>query len=499
MLIKQNSGDIMNILFSENIDTKAELRVVGLFHDEKPDDKELVKELGEAIERETFVWGFGKTYSTKTSKYKQVLIISLGKVVELDAERVRRVMSQIIKVMKDKRIKSATTDILSKIKGLANINYRALGRASAEGLFLSDYTFEKYLSKKKDFTDLTITIQFSKDKDFSKGFAEGKILATNTNYARDMVNEPAIVVTPRYLEAEAEKLAKTKKVKVTVLNRKEMEQKGLGCILAVSKGSDQDPKLIILEYNNNPKGEKIGIVGKGITFDAGGYDIKPAGKFADMKCDMSGAAAVLATIKTAVELDLRVNIVGAIPSCENLINGSAMKPGDIITAYNDKTIEITNTDAEGRLLLADAISYTEKNYTPNVIVDLATLTGACIVALGRVASGMVSNDKKLSDELIESGNESYDRVWAFPFYQEYQEYMDGDITDLRNTAVGSKDHEAGSITGGVFLSKFVDKAKWAHIDIAGPAFVDESFEYNPKHATGTGVRLLTYYLFKKNQ
>jgi leucyl aminopeptidase len=286
-------------------------------------------------------------------------------------------------------------------------------------------------------------------------------------------------------------------VKLTVLNRKDMELKKLGCILAVSKGSDQDAKLLIIEFNNNSKAEKVAIVGKGITFDAGGYDIKPAGKFADMKCDMSGAAAVLATIKIAMELDLPVNIVGVIPSCENLINGSAMKPGDIITAYNGKTIEIKNTDAEGRLLLADAVSYVEKNYSPRVIIDLATLTGACIVALGRIVSGMVSNNDKLSKELTEAGADSYDRVWAFPFFEEYQDYLDGDITDLKNISTGAKDREAGSITGGVFISKFVSKANWAHIDIAGPAFIDETSEYNYKYATGAGIRLLGYYLMKK--
>jgi len=489
----------MNITISENMDNKAEMHIIGLFQDEKLSDKGLTAELSEAIARGAFAWDFGKQYSTKTLKYKYVLIMSLGKSAEFSVERVRRVMTAIVRFMKNEKVKSATTDIISKI--FKNLDSRMLGRAVAEGLILSEYVFDKYVSKKTDFKDLSINLQidkvFIKDKDFIKGFSEGKIIANNTNYARNLVNEPAVFMTPEYLESESRKLAKNKGIKVTVLGRKDMEQKKLGCILAVSKGSDHDPKLIIIEYNNNSKSEKIAIVGKGITFDAGGYDIKPAGKFSDMKCDMAGAAAVLGIIKTAMELNLPVNIVGVIPSCENLINGSATKPGDIITAYNGKTIEIKNTDAEGRLLLADAVSYVEKNYSPTKIIDLATLTGACIVALGRVVSGMVSNNDKLSKELVECGKDSYDRVWTFPFFEEYQNFMDGDITDLKNISTGSKDREAGSITGGVFISKFIDKAEWAHIDIAGPAYLDETVEYNYKYGTGTGVRLLSYYLLKK--
>jgi leucyl aminopeptidase len=466
--------------------------------------KELFSELSDALTKKTFSKDFGSLYSTKNTtkdvKYSQILIISLGKSVELTAERVRRVSSKILKFMKDKKISRATTNLFIKISRNAKDTHliqELLGRAVSEGFILSGYIFDKYLSDKKDFKDVNLTIEFPKDKDFLKGFNTGKIIATNTNYAKDLVNEPAIVVTPQYLAKEALTLAnKNKNVKVTILGKKELEQKGLNCILAVSKGSDLEPKLIIIEYNTAPKSEKIAIVGKGLTFDAGGYDIKPAGQFKDMKCDMSGGAAVLGTIKTAIDLDLSVNLIGVIPSCENIINGLAMKPGDVIKSYNGKTIEITHTDAEGRLILADAISYVEKNYSPKIIIDLATLTGACVVALGKYVSGMISNDESLSKELFESSNESYDRVWALPFYEEYKDNMDGDITDLRNTSAKAKG-DAGAITGGVFLSKFVDKAKWAHIDIAGPAFLDEPKEYNQKYGSGSGIRLLSYYLIKK--
>jgi leucyl aminopeptidase len=194
------------------------------------------------------------------------------------------------------------------------------------------------------------------------------------------------------------------------------------------------------------------------------------------------------------ELGVKKNILGVIPSCENMVDGSAQKPGDIVKAYNGKTIEIGNTDAEGRLILADAIAYAEKNYSPEIIIDLATLTGACIVALGYYATALISNDESLSKELIDSGNASYDRVWPLPFYEEYQDALDGDITDLKN--ISKQKSAAGTIIGGVFISKFVDKAKWAHLDIASTAFIPEEKEYIPKYGTGAGVRLLSYYFMK---
>jgi leucyl aminopeptidase len=211
-----------------------------------------------------------------------------------------------------------------------------------------------------------------------------------------------------------------------------------------------------------------------------------------MKCDMAGAAAILGTIIASSKLGIKKNILGVIPACENMINGSAIKPGDIVRAYNGKTIEILNTDAEGRLILADAISYAEKNYSPEKIIDLATLTGACIVALGHHASGIFSNDEGLSKELIDAGEQSHDRLWPLPLFEEYMDDMEGDITDLKNSAKIA-DRTAGAIRGAVFISKFVEKSAWAHIDIAGPAYLSEPHEYNQKYATGCGVRLLTYY------
>ena len=276
-----------------------------------------------------------------------------------------------------------------------------------------------------------------------------------------------------------------------------MKKDGLGSLIGVSQGSDQPPKLIFLEYRGGGEDPVTAIVGKGITFDSGGYNIKPTGYMEDMKSDMAGAAAVLGAMRTISQLGLKRNVLGVIPTCENMVSGGAQRPGDIVRAYNGKTIEITNTDAEGRLILADAIAYTEAKYNPSVIIDLATLTGACIVALGYHAAAVITNDLVLSSALIQAGEESGDRLWPLPFFDEYQDTMDGTISDLRNTSGKGRGGEGGAITAAVFISKFVDKARWAHLDIAGPAYLNDASGYNQKGATGYGVRLLTYYFMRR--
>ena len=286
-----------------------------------------------------------------------------------------------------------------------------------------------------------------------------------------------------------------KKVKIKVLGEKEMKKLGMNALLTVNKGSSNPPKLIIIEYKNG-KGPFTAILGKGITFDTGGINIKPTGYIEDMKMDMGGAAAVLGTMKAIAEMNVKKNVLGVIPICENMINGSATRPGDIVTAYNGKTIEVKNTDAEGRLILADALAYTEDKYKPKTMIDLATLTGSVIIGLGYYVSGMVTNNDELGRKLEESGNASYDRVWKLPFFEEYQDDMDGDITDLKNLSGKADPRAGGAITAAVFLSKFVEKSSWAHIDIAGTAYLKEPRTYHQKYATGAGVRILTYYLLK---
>lgn len=494
----------MNIQIKSQLDTTCDIIVLGLFEEDmdlySKYNAHLSQDLTNAIKNKRLERTFGKTYSTKidNSTYDHILVVSLGKKSEFKADHVRRAMQRVVHALNDWKHKSATTNILDMIKNENKFTDKELGRLAAEGLILSDYIFDKYLTKKADSKIDRVSVQFNDSKDFAAGLAEGRIIAESTNFAKDLVNEPSNVVTPTYLEKTVKQLfAKNPKIKITVLERKDMEKLGMGALLGVTKASAEPPKLIVIQYNGSPSKEKpTAIVGKGLTFDAGGYDIKPAGKFVDMKMDMSGAAAVIGTIKVMNELGIKKNIIGVIPSCENMVDGSAQKPGDIVKAFNGKTIEIAHTDAEGRLILADAIAYTEKTYGPDKIIDLATLTGACIVALGFYASGLVSNDEQLSKDLIDAGNASYDRVWPLPFYEEFQDLMDGDITDLKNLSKQANDRAAGTITGGVFISKFVDKAKWAHLDIAGTAFVPEEKEYTQKYATGAGIRLLSYYFIK---
>ena len=289
-----------------------------------------------------------------------------------------------------------------------------------------------------------------------------------------------------------------------VLQQEDLLKEGLNALYGVGVGSSIPPRLIILEYdgcnkNAGESAQKIALVGKGITFDSGGYNLKMTNYIETMKYDMAGAGAVLGVLKAAAQLGLKKHLIGVIPTAENLVSGSAQKPGDIVRAYNGKTIEITNTDAEGRLILADALSYTEEKYNPAVMIDVATLTGACVVAFGYYAAGLMGKDKELLRELSCAGDMSGDRVWEMPFYEEYHDWMDGSISDLRNTTGRGKGYEGGSILGGVFLSKFVSNAKWAHIDIAGTGFLVEDSDYAQKGATGAGVRALMYWLMNNGR
>ena len=285
-----------------------------------------------------------------------------------------------------------------------------------------------------------------------------------------------------------------KNISIEILNKKELEDKGLGLLLAVNQGSNKDPKLIIVKYNGSAnKGGYTALVGKGITFDSGGLNLKPSGHIETMRCDMAGAAAVLGTLKNTIELNLKKNIIFSFALAENAIGSNAYKPGDVIKSYSGKTVEIGNTDAEGRLVLADAISYIVKNYSPNRIIDIATLTGACVVALGHYYSGFITNDENIVKKLEEASSETDDKIWRLPSYPELKDALKSQIADIKN--IGYPRGAAGTLTAGEFLKTFTDKTKWSHLDIAGTAFVEQSKkEYYSYGATGAGVRLLTKYL-----
>jgi leucyl aminopeptidase len=315
------------------------------------------------------------------------------------------------------------------------------------------------------------------------GTAIGKGVAT----ARDLGNLPGNICTPTYLADTAQKNAKRySDMNVKILKQDDIEKLGMGALLSVAKGSRQPPRLIVINYDGGKKGDKpVVLVGKGITFDSGGISIKSSASMDEMKFDMCGAASVLGTMVTVGELKLPINVVGIVPSCENMPDGAANKPGDIVTSMSGQTIEVLNTDAEGRLILCDALTYSER-YKPRAVIDIATLTGACVIALGKHPSGLLSNDDTLAEKLRNAGQRSGDRVWQLPLWEEYQDQLKSNFADMAN--IGGR--EAGTITAACFLSRFAEKLKWAHLDIAGTAW--ESGDN--KGATGRPVPLLSQYL-----
>jgi leucyl aminopeptidase len=317
----------------------------------------------------------------------------------------------------------------------------------------------------------------------------GLAIANGMALTRELGDLPGNICTPTHLGNVAKKMGKQHGLKVSVLNQKQIEELKMGSFLSVAKGSRQPPRLIVMEYHGSKKpGHPIVLVGKGITFDSGGISIKPGAAMDEMKFDMCGAASVFGTLQAVAELKLPINVVGVVPSCENLPDGNANKPGDIVTSMSGQTIEILNTDAEGRLILCDALSYSEK-FKPKSVIDIATLTGACVIALGKQASGLLGNDQNLVDKLLAAGQRSDDRAWQLPLWDEYQEQLKSNFADMAN--IGGR--EAGTITAACFLSRFAKKFKWAHLDIAGVAW-DSG---NNKGATGRPVPLLVNYLISE--
>ncbi len=307
-------------------------------------------------------------------------------------------------------------------------------------------------------------------------------------FARDLINGNADMVTPSYLVEAAKKISnRFPEIKTKILDKKALEKAKMGLILAVGRGSPHDPALICLEYNGNPKSkERVALVGKGITFDTGGLNLKPQAGMETMRDDMSGGAAVLATLATVASLKLKVNIVGVVPTAENAIDGKSFKPGDVYVSHSGKTVEIKDTDAEGRLILADALSWTVKHFQPTKMIDLATLTGSVVVALGEGMGGLYSNDDKLAHQLLDASASSHELLWQLPLHHPYKELLKSDIADLKN--VGGR--PAGSIVAALFLHEFVGTTPWAHLDIAGVAFGSKEQNYLPKNGIGFGVRLL---------
>jgi len=413
------------------------------------------------------------------------LFVGLGKAAKLSLTDVR---IHVRKALLSGYLKKAkTVEIIPHTKDNATIH------AIIEGVVIGAYVWDKYKSKDKDdktVKNKQVTIAVEAKKDFAQAVA----VAQGVSFCRDLVNDNADTITSAYLEKTVRSLISGRKtIRLEILNRKELKAKGLNLHLAVNQGSNKDPKLIIVRYNGGkPKEGYTALIGKGITFDTGGLNLKPTGSMETMKMDMSGAAAVCGVLKNVLSLGIKKNLLFVLGIAENAIGPAAYKPGDVIIGYAGKSVEIGNTDAEGRLVLADALAYVVGNYKPARIIDLATLTGACVVALGFDYAGLFSNNDQLAGQLIEAANKTDDRIWRLPVYPESKEYIKSSIADLKNT---SNIKGGGAITAAEFLHQFTEGTPWAHLDIAGSAWAEgQGRMYYSYGATGAGVRLLTRYL-----
>ncbi|MBI4017058.1 MAG: leucyl aminopeptidase [Candidatus Aenigmarchaeota archaeon] len=426
---------------------------------------------------------------------ENILLVGLGKKEEFDAEKLRKASGHAAKFLREAGVKVFATVLHhSEVTGAS---VRFLAQTVTEGAVLANYKFVEYKTVDRDkirFVDSVVLLASKNKKDVESGVNEAVVVSKAQCWVRDLVNSPPSILTPENLVAAAHLLPKS--VKVTVFDKKRIKELGMGGILAVNAGSSLDPKFIVAEYKNSSDAP-IALVGKGVTFDSGGLSLKPAQYMEDMKMDMAGAGVVLGVLKAIAELKLPVHVIGFAPLTENMPSGLSYKPGDIVTTFSKKTIEVLNTDAEGRVILADALAFAETK-NPQAIIDLATLTGACIVALGTAAAGLTGNNHSLMDKVARAGDAVFERCWHLPLFDEYKEMVKSDVADLRN--LGRPDKEAGALTAAAFLSAFVEKTPWAHIDIAGPAWSQEDKFYWSKGGTGFGVRLLVELLksWKKN-
>ena len=426
---------------------------------------------------------------TPDESIERVILVGLGKKDELDGRAYRKALTAAAKVLKDLHAKQAVSALHEAEVKDRDVAWNA--RQFIEILEASLYRFTELKSdegkQRQRLDKVQLLVEEADAPVVKRAVAQAGAVAAGTRLAKDLANLPGNVCTPSYLADQAERLGKKhKKLKVKVLGEKDIDELGMGAFLSVSRGSEEPARFIVMEYSGGPaKSKPYVLVGKGLTFDAGGISIKPAANMDEMKYDMCGGASVIGALAAVAAMQLPLNVVGLVPASENLPSGSANKPGDIVKSMAGITIEILNTDAEGRLLLCDALSYA-KRYAPAAVVDVATLTGACVVALGRHPSGLWSNDESLAASLTAAGETALDRVWRMPLWEDYQEQLKSNFADVAN--IGGPD--GGSVTAACFLSRFAKDYPWAHIDIAGTAWKGGA----EKGATGRPVSLLVQYL-----
>jgi len=421
---------------------------------------------------------------------RKLVLVGLGPASEFSLERVREVSAAALKEAARGGARRIATIVHGA--GIGGLDPGEAAAALAEGALLGSYTYARFKSDPGAPAPGELVVAEMDEKKLGaieEGVRRGAVLAESVNFARDLVNAPGNHLTPAALAEAARELAREIGVECTVLEREEMERLGMGALLGVAKGSAEPPKLIVLRYARDASRPLVALVGKGVTFDTGGISLKPAKGMSEMKGDMAGAAAVLGAVRALALLGAEVNLMAVVPAVENMPSGTAMKPGDVVKAMNGKTVEVDNTDAEGRLILADAVAYAVAQGAQRV-VDVATLTGACVVALGRLYSGLVATDDRLAEELLKAAAAAGEKVWRLPSDPAYREQYKSDVADLKNT--GGRD--AGAITGALFISEFAGDAAWAHLDIAGTAFAEKEKAYTPRGGTGVAVRTLVRWL-----
>jgi leucyl aminopeptidase len=456
------------------------------------DSEALSKLVKEIFDLEDFKGESGQlvfTYTRDAIKAKRVLLVGLGKEEDLTVESIRKKLGAASRKARDLNVKKVTIGLDYFTR--KDFNHNEVIEAVTQGIIMGSFQNLKYrtkdLDKYKHIETLTIVSSKIDEKAMNEGLTSGAIIAKAVNFCRELAWGPANDITPTKLAHEAIRLEKEYGIKTTVFDRKKSEEVGLYSFLAVAQGTEEPPKFIIMEYGNELKGvDTIALIGKAITFDTGGISLKPSKDMGLMKADMTGGAVVIAIMNAIAQLKPNVRVIGVVPATDNMPSGKAYHPGDVIKSYSGQTIEVTSTDAEGRMIINDALTYAARNYKPKAMFDFATLTGSMMVALGNHAIGYFANDDPLADILEKASKSSGEKVWRFPLWDDYDKQIESDIADFKHT--GGK--PGGAITAARFLSKFVEEVSWIHMDIAGYHRIEKDAGYNPQGSKGPAVRLM---------
>ena len=479
-----NTQLLVNYVFTDEVSSLSISEIT-------PDFDPIIREITESNEFRAKDGTISIVHNNVGSGIKRALLLGMGDKKNLDPEKTRNLTGKVVNKAKELGISEF---VLIPFKNMDKEHLSAM----VEGIKLSDYSFNNY-KRDEDRNDLNqVRILIRNDmKNSQKIIQHSVVVSDAVIFTRDISNLPPNDCSPKDLATLSKKLSENQKVKVRVIEKEEMKSYGFEGILAVGKGSASSPKLIVLEYSGSTKNRPIVIVGKAVTFDTGGISIKPPEKMDEMKFDKCGGCNVLGIMKAVSDLGLDTNVIGIIPAVENMPSGTSYRPGDIIKMYNRKTVEVLNTDAEGRIILGDALSFAVKTFAPKAIIDMATLTGAAIIALGTNVAALVGNDDDLVTKILEYSNLTGEKIWQLPLFEEYKEQLKSSNADMKN--IGGR--SAGAITAAAFLSNFVEDTPWVHLDIAGTAWTQEGTKeksYNPKGATGFGIRTIVKYISSGN-